>query len=130
MQLLHDRATMIRALTETHGSNLNHLLANRISALSGGELNLIDQTEILIVEPGDTEDDIVRHVGFSPLVEPIDGIRFDQPGFRPYWDWLIRHPEWWELSVSFGGGFAYILLINDADGVEPALARLCTKYTP
>lgn len=129
MKLLHDRATMMRALTETCDSTLAHLLANRIAALLQGEFDLIDQTEFLVVEQGDTEADIIREVGFSPLVEPIDGFRFGSPGFHPFWDWLIGHPGWWEMSVSFGSTFAYILFIQHGEGLEPELAALCAHYT-
>jgi hypothetical protein len=125
MQHLYDRATMTRALTGNLDPALTARLASRIAALSQGEFDLVDDTEILIVETGDTENDIIRHVGFSPLVEPIDGHRFGQPGFQPFWDWLIQHPGWWELSVSFGSTFAYILLIQDAEGVLPELRAMC-----
>ena len=74
---LYDRATMAHALTLDLDPQLHRLLAERIAAL--GE-ELIDCTEYLIVELGDTEADIVRHIGFSPLVEPIDGARFGEPG--------------------------------------------------
>jgi hypothetical protein len=30
------------------------------------------------------ENDIIRHVGFSPPVERIDGTRFNQPAFYPF----------------------------------------------
>lgn len=118
----------MRALINPSDPNLAHLLANRLAALSTGTFDLIDHTEIVIIEPGDTEADIIREVGFSPLVEPIDGIRFGQPGFQPFWDWLIRHLGWWELSISFGSTFAYILFIQDVNGIEPELAIFCARY--
>lgn len=128
MQYLYDRATRAHALTSSRDETLTTLLANRIAALSHGEFNLIDQTEILVVEPRDREADIIRHVGFSPLVEPIDGVRFGQPNFHPFWDWLVQHQGWWEMCISFGSTFAYILFIKDGDGVEPALLTLCRCY--
>ena len=44
------------------------VLADRVAALRTEFGDLTDHTEFLVVEPGDTEADIVRHVGFSPLV--------------------------------------------------------------
>ena len=55
---------------------LKALLAERIAALTE---DLIDYTEYVVVQAGDTEDDIIRLLGFSPLVEPIDGARFGTP---------------------------------------------------
>ncbi len=128
MQLLHDRATMMRALADTSDPALTHLLSNRMAALSQGDFDLLDHTEILVVEPGDTEHDIIREVGFSPLVEPIDGIRFGKPGFQPFWDWLVSHHGWWEMCISFGGTFAYIILIKDGPSRTPELTVLCDQY--
>lgn len=121
---LYDRATMAHALALDLDPTLLSLLKDRIGAL--GEA-LIDWTEYLIVEPGDTEADIVRHVGFSPLVEPIDGKRFGEPGFHAHWDWLVDHGGWFELSVSFGSTFAYVMFIKDADRVPADLLDLCRK---
>jgi hypothetical protein len=122
---LYDRAAMAHALALDLNPTLLRLLKDRIGAL--GE-ELIDWTEYLVVEPGDTEADITRHVGFSPLIEPIDGKRFGEPGFQAHWDWLVDHGGWFELSVSFGSTFAYVLFIEDADEVPTDLLNLCRLY--
>ena len=124
MQHIYDRATLAHALASNRDEVLTTLLATRIAALSQGEFDLTDATEILIIEQGDTEDDIVRHVGFTPLVEPVEGIRFGEPGFEPFWDWSVKHLGWWELSVSFGSTFAYILFISDAGEGRSNLAAM------
>lgn len=126
--LLHDRATMAHALTLDLDPKLHALLAERIAALTSGEHDLTDWTEFLIVQPGDTEADVVREVGFSPLVEPIDGIRYPLPGFQPCWDWLAEHEGWFEMIVTFGSTFARFLLIQDVDGVPPGLVDMCRSY--
>lgn len=123
---LYDRATMAHALSLDLDPTLLRLLKDRIGAL--GE-DLVDWTEYLVVEPGDTEADIIRHVGFSPLAEPIDGKRFGVPGFYPHWDWLTNHGGWFELSVSFGSTFAYVLFIEEADQVPTDLLDLCRHYS-
>lgn len=125
MMYLYDRATMGRALTLDLDPKLHRLLVERIRAL--GE-DLIDWTEYLVVEPGDTEADIICHIGFTPLVEPIDGKRFGEPGFDAHWDWLNDHGGWFELSVSFGSTFAYVLFIEDADRVPADLLDLCREF--
>jgi hypothetical protein len=122
---LYDRATMRAALNTNLDPQLHCLLTDRITAL--GE-DLIDWTEYLVIEPGDTEQDIIRHVGFSPLVEPIEGTLFGGPGFQPSWDWIGRHDGWFELIVTFGSTFAYVLFIQDADDVHPDLLTLCHTY--
>lgn len=128
MILLHDRVSMAHALTLDLAPALYATLAASIASLAAGEHDLTDWTEYLIVQPGDTEADIVRHVGFSPLVEPIDGARFGTAGFQPFWDWLVDRTGCFELSISFGSTFAYVLLIQDAEGVLPDLLALCRRY--
>lgn len=119
----YDRATMAHALTLDLDPTLKALLRARIKGFSP---DLIDYTEYLVVEPGDTEEDIVRHVGFSPMINPIDGARFGEPTWHPFCDWLCKHDGWYELIVTFGSAFAYILLIADQDGTLPILRSLCS----
>lgn len=122
---LHNRETMALALTADLDTDLRRLLTARIAAL--GE-DLIDWTEYLVIESGDTEADIIRHVGFSPLVEPIDGRRFGEPGFHPHWDWLTDQGGWFEMIVTFGSTFAYVLLIQDSEGIPSNLLCLCHEW--
>ena len=122
MQHFYDRATMAHALTLNLDPRLHRLLSERIGALGD---DLIDWTEYLVVEPGDSEDGIVCHIGISPLVDPMDGVRFGDPAFQPHWAWLSDHGGWFEMIFTFGSTFAYVLFIQDADGVNPSLRRLC-----
>lgn len=122
----YDRATIAHALTLDLEPKLHTLLDERINAPG---FDLIDWTEYLVVQAGNTEDDIIRCVGFSPLVEPIDGARFGGAGFSPYWDYLADHDGWFELIVAFGSTFAYILLVEDVDGVLPDLRVMCRNYS-
>ncbi len=128
MMLLHDRATMAHALTLELEPRLHTLLQARVAALTTAEYDLTDYTEFLIVEPGDSEADIIREVGFSPLVSPIDGARFGEAEFQPHWDWLGQHYGWFEMVVTFGSTFAYILLIQDDEDALPDLLMLCRRY--
>jgi len=118
----YDRATFAHALTLP---DLPALIRERITTLAD---ELIDWTEYVVIEPGDTEQDIVRLIGFSPLVDPIDGARFGEPGFQPPWDWLAYRDGWYELVFTFGSTFAYVLFIPDGEPVDPALVTLCRHY--
>ncbi len=121
----HDRTGFARALTLELDPNLHRLLAECIGELTE---DLIDFTEYLVVQPGDTEADIIRHIGLSPLIEPMEGIRYGEPGFRPPWDWLGAHCGWFELIFTFGSTFAYIVFVEDREGVPHDLLTLCRTY--
>ena len=129
MITIYDGAAMARVLTLDIDPQLRGLLERRFASLVTADGDLTDWTEFLVVEPGDREADIIREVGFSPLVEPIDGARFGSRGFHPFWDHLTKHDGWFELTISFGSTFAYVLLIQDEDGALPELRCLCRWYT-
>jgi hypothetical protein len=130
MMHLFDRASRMRAhkFALDFDPQLHRLLTERIAALVTPYGDLTDRTEVLIVQPCDLETDIVRQIGFSPLVEPFDGIRYGELGFWPHWDWLVDRGGWYEMSASFGSTFAYVLFIEKADGVIAELLQLCAQY--
>ena len=125
---LYDRAAIERAAILDLNPVLKRLLTERIAALNTAFGDLTDWTEFLVVEPGDSEDDIIRHIGFSPLVEPIEGARYGRPGFAPGWDFLSNRGGWFEMIVTFGSAFAYVLLIADRAGVPSDLLDMCREH--
>jgi hypothetical protein len=105
--------------------HLSRLIEARIRAL--GEA-LIPWTEIVVIEPADTEADIIRAIGFTPLIEPIDGARY--PDFEQgAWDVIVDHDRYFEMQFTFGSTFGYLLLVEDADSVIPELRELCRRFT-
>ena len=107
------KATLNQPIDEALKNLLEDRLADTIHC------GLQDYTHVLVVEAGDTEQQIVEAIGFSPLKTRID----NRPNCAD-WDWCERHPGWWELLYTIGNdGFAYILLVEDASGAP--LACLC-----
>lgn len=87
---------------------------------------LADITHVLIIEPDDSEEDIIADIGFSPL--QVEGVRYGEPGFRPAWDILHDHTGWFELVVCVGNdGFAFVLLVEDQEP-PTQLVRMCRTY--
>jgi hypothetical protein len=125
MIYLNNAEAIAEALQRDLDPNLHRLLLSRLAAV-GKEL--MAWTEFLIIEEGDSEDDIVNAIGATPLTEPFDGIRFGEPGFHPHWDWLIDHGGWFELCQSYGGGFAYVLFIRDAARIPEGLREMCRAF--
>lgn len=121
----YDRATFAHLLTLKLDLALHRLLSERITGMTD---EVLDHTEIVVVEGGDTEEDIVRALGLSPLVEPIDGARFGEEAFWPHWDWLADHGAWFEMVVTFGSTFAYVLLIADVAQDAGALVAMCRRH--
>lgn len=124
MMHLYDRATMAHALTTDIEPELHSLLQSHFSRL--GEL--IDYTEFLVIQPGDTEADLLGLIGQTPTVEPIEGCRYGEPGFFEHWTSLVKSGGWYEMTLTFGAEFAYVLLIQNAPGVPSDLLRLCGAF--
>lgn len=122
---LYDRATILSATTLDLDPDLRPVLTARIAALDTSDGDLTDYTEFLVVERADAEADIVLTLGFSPLIDPITGARFGMPDFAPGWDHLADHGEWFEMIVTFGSTFAYVLLI---EARTDDLGNLCRAF--
>ncbi|MEN8914512.1 MAG: hypothetical protein ABF280_00780 [Alteriqipengyuania sp.] len=83
---------------------------------------LHDLTHVLVIEATDTEEAVIDAIGFSPLRSRIDSL----PN-TPDWDWIEAHAGWWELLYTVGNdGFAFIVLVEDADGSP--FAELCREH--
>lgn len=107
---------------------LKKLIADRVR--DWAETGLLGLTHLLVVGPHDSERAIVEAVGFSPLVNPIDGARFGSPQFHPHHDWLERHGGWTELTFCIGNdGWACVMFVQDAEGTDPELLSLCRAYS-
>jgi hypothetical protein len=116
---LPDRASQLSVLDQPLDPSLHALIKGRVQ--DAFNLGLADLTHIVVVEPYDTEDDLIEALGFSPLVSRLDGNRLE-----PDWDWLECHPGWWELVYTVSNdGFAFLVLVQDAPGVLPDLLALC-----
>jgi hypothetical protein len=127
MLSLHDKASMEAALASPLDNRLRQLLADRIE--DAAKTDLLGLTHLLVVQAGDCEHTITEEICLSPLTNPSDGVPFGSPEFVPLWDWLQQHDGWFEMIITVGNsGFAFILLIEDAEGVQPELLDLCRLY--
>lgn len=128
MQSHDNRAAIETALYQPLDPRLHRLLTERVELYRAA--GVLDLTHVLVIEPGDTEQAIIDAIGMSPLVNPIDCIRYGAAGFQPYWDGPVcRHDGWYELVITVGdSGFAFILLIANAEGVLPELLDLCCAH--
>jgi hypothetical protein len=127
MLSFHDSASVAAAPGAVSDPALARLLSKRVRLWASG--GVLGMTHLLVVEPGDTEAAIVEEVGFSPLVNPIDGERFPSPFFEPHWDWLQAHEGWTELILTVGNsGFAYVVWIGNSAGTDSELLALCRAH--
>ncbi len=116
---LPDRASQLSVLDQPLEPTLHALIKGRVQ--DAAALGLAEATHIVVIEPYDTEADLIDALGFSPLVSRLDGLPL-----QPDWDWIECHPGWWELVYTVGNdGFAFLVLVRDAPGVLSDLLALC-----
>ena len=101
------------------------------SALPGNHpalarLDLLDLAPILVIEAGDTEQDIIKEIGFSPLVNRVDGERFLSSAFTPNWEYITHHDGWYEqVYVTCDDGAGVMIFVPDDDRINADLLALC-----
>jgi len=105
---------------------LKRLLIKRRDQLGG---NITDKARFVIVQPGDNPDALEQELSFPVFQNPGDGTRFDDPDFTPGWEWIEDHGHTFELVFIFDdSGFAHVVLVENAQGVDPELLKLCGLY--
>ncbi|MDT0507446.1 hypothetical protein [Novosphingobium sp. MMS21-SN21R] len=124
MLSLTDAPSIQRVMAQPLDPRLRTLLAERLSIAA--KAGLQDLTHIVVVQPGDTIEDLKAEIGFSPVCNPIDGSAFGQEGFEPYWAWLADLGGWYELIHTIGdSGYAITLLVSKTDRVPAELLAMC-----
>ncbi len=121
-----DGGTHARALSLPLDPRLKRLLIERRDQLGG---DITDRARFVIVQPGDNPNALEAELSFSVFQKPGDGTRFGDPDFTPGWEWLADHGHCFELVfILTDDGFAHAVLIQNAQGVDPELLRLCELY--
>ena len=128
MQSFDNAKAIARAPRLMTDPKLKNLLTDRVQDWSAR--GLLGLTHLAIIEVGDTDVSIIDELAFSPLVNPLDGLRHGMEGFVLPFDYLEDHGGWFELISTVGNdGFAFVLFVRDRDGVDPELLAVCRAHT-
>lgn len=121
-----DGVSLSRALNSTIQLRLKHLLVQRCNELGG---DIADRARFIVMEAHDRADDLERELGLSVLSNFIDRTRFGDPGFSPCFEWLVDHGFAYEFPfILTDDGFAHVVIIEKAAGIDPNLKALCEAY--
>ena len=125
MLALFDIPSLDRALMLPLDPKLRRLLREQVDHLRDGDLAEI--THYLCVGPGVTETDILDEIGMVPT-RSLDGVQFGSDAFHPWHQYIADHGGWFEVILGAGNDAAFVLMIQDNDGVEPTLLDYCRTY--
>lgn len=127
MKVITDEASFEATIEATTDPALRRMLAARLKLYRAN--CLIDLTMLLVLDRGETAEDIERESGINPLVNPIDGARYGSPKFHQYADWIsfeAGHHEW--LTCIGNSGRAVIALVADQPGADPLLLDMLRSH--
>lgn len=131
MLSIEDSAAMERVLSGPIDPALKTILLDRLELLAEylGDWDLADLAHFHVVESGDSLDVIEKILGFSPLVNFVDGARYPDPTFEPSWEHLVYRQGWYGFVFALSdSGFGINMLVPECNGIEPSLLRLCREY--
>ena len=131
MLQIYNSAAMASVLSGPIDPDLKTILLGRLALLypEFSEWDLADLAHFIIVEPGDSIDAIETEVGISPFVNLVDDTRFPDPAFEPAWEFCIARKGYFDLTFALcDSGLGLCLLVQDCEGVDPALLELCRAY--
>jgi len=126
MLTITDGGSLSRALALPIAFRLKQLLIDRRDQLGG---DIVDIARFIVVQPGDSPDALKQELSFSVFQNPADDTWFGDSEFAPGWEWLADHGHTFELVFIFDdSGFAHVALIENSQGVDPELLKLCGLY--
>lgn len=85
---------------------------------------------MIVIEPGDTANDLEAVMGFSILESLFDDSRFGDDDFEPSFEFAeVIGDDLVELVyVINDGGYGYAIFIPNHPGIDPVLLSFCETY--
>ena len=84
---------------------------------------------VIIVEAGDTVEDIEEEIGFSILTNLFDDVRYPDPDFVPCFEVLEDHGNFYEMLFLFSDGDdGTVEIFIPKAGVDNELLAMCSQF--
>ncbi|MBB4609798.1 hypothetical protein [Sphingomonas yabuuchiae] len=128
MLSLFDTPSLERALSLPLDRKVRGLLQAHVDHLDRLDLDVRDTTYFLVIDAGCAMEDVTDELGWSPLVNPIDGQRYGDAALHPFHEALKDRGGWFEMHVCVGNEAVFILFIRDSDRAPPDLVAFCREF--
>lgn len=117
---MQNDASIVSALQQPLHPELIDLVRRR-RAILGNELPFADMAHFMIVEPGDTIDEIEAAIRWP--------VRPDLDTSTPSWEWVMDHGFCYEtVFVLSDDGYAVVLLVPVVKGIDPELMGMLRAF--
>ena len=114
---------------------IRELVSLRWSQVLAGEPYDYDRHGyMVVVEPGDTVEQLEQEIGLPVLHGLFDDLPYGHPDFTPCFDFLERHTYengnniFEILIISNDDGFATTVFVPDSEGIPGTLLALCRSF--
>lgn len=116
-----DDASIASALKQPLHLELVDLVRRR-RAILGYDLPFTDMAHFVIIEPGDTIDDIEAAISWPVRPDLDTGV--------PAWEWVLVHEDvcYETVFVLSDDGYAVVLFVQVAEGMDPELMGLLRAF--
>lgn len=128
MRIYRDNTSFSHLKELTPEEELNFLMKKRLVSIKDIEgYEVSELLHMVIVDAGDTADDLERHLGFTIMHNRWNGCAHDAESFTPSWDAFDAHIHWYELTfVLSDEGFGIVVFLPKCNSDE--LIALCDRY--
>ena len=125
MEIMHD----LLSTMQISDPEIRKLVQHRIDELGGDKFDAAVLGYFLIIEPGDSIDAITTQIGVNILANRFAGIRYDEVGFTPSFEFVEEFPACYELVfILDDSGYGIDIFISKGTGVDPDLLAMCQRY--
>lgn len=101
----------------------------RINDLGGEAFDAAELGYFLVVESGDALEAIKAQIGFDILCNRWTGIRYDQSGFIPSFEFIEEFSFCYDMVfIISDDGFGIEMFVPKSSGVAPELLALCQQF--
>lgn len=114
-------ASIVSVLQRKLDPRLSDLIRRRRDIL-GNEQSFSEMAQFVVVEPGDTIDEIERAIDWPIRPDPDCGI--------PQWEWILVHEDFAleTVIVTDDAGYAIVLFVQIAEGMDPELMGMLWAF--
>jgi hypothetical protein len=121
----------LQQLTQVVQPEIKTFLQQRFHDIWGPEPYDPDEHGFFIlVEPGDTSEQIELATGYSLLKSLFNGTVYGDPDFSPDFEYMEDHGSFCEAVYVFtDSGFAVVMIVPKEVGIDGRIPELCAEFS-
>ena len=108
---------------------IRELVQQRINDLGGEAFDSNELGYFLVVESSDTLEALSAQLGFDILRNRFTGIRFNDSGFTPSFEFIEEFPACYDMVfVLDDTGIGVEIFVPKEEGIDPDLIAMCRMF--